>query len=485
MTLGRPGQGLALLVAGAFFMENFDGTVIATAAPRMAESFGVAAVDVNAAMTAYLVTLAVVIPAGSRLTDRWGARRVFCAAVAVFTAASGLCALSPDLPTLVLMRVLQGAGGALMVPVGRVAVLRATDRRDLITAIAYLTWPALLAPVLAPAVGGLLSEHLTWRWIFLVNLPLGAVALWLAARLVPSGERPLQPPPMDLPGFVLTGTGLAVLLLGLDRLAGDGSRWAAVGLLASLLLLACAVRRLRRAEHPLLDLGVLRVRGYRAATTGGSAFRMVAGAVPFLLALMFQEAFGWSPLRAGAMVIAVFVGNVAIKPLTTPAMRRFGFRTVLLVSTAGLAATLACCAALTRSAPVWLVAAALLLSGVFRSTGFTAYNSLQLADVGGDRMSDASTLAATTQQLAAGLGVAVGALALRAGAPVAGAFGALGATAPYQAALAVMALLALLSGWPAARLPSAVGAELTSPGRAAGTEGPRTGRDASASAGRE
>lgn len=184
---GWPGRSLALLVAGTFFMENLDGTIIANAAPRIAESFGTAAVDVNVVMTAYLITLAVGIPASGWLAERWGARTVFCSAIAIFTLSSGLCAISVSLPMLTAMRVLQGLGGAMMVPVGRLVVLRATDRRDLVTAIAYLTWPGLLAPVLAPALGGLFVTYASWRWIFLVNLPLGAVCMVAALRMVRPG----------------------------------------------------------------------------------------------------------------------------------------------------------------------------------------------------------------------------------------------------------------------------------------------------------
>jgi EmrB/QacA subfamily drug resistance transporter len=455
---GFPGRGLALLVAGTFFMENLDGTIIATAAPRMAATFHTAAVDINVVMTAYLVTLAVGIPASGWLAERWGARMIFGSAIALFTAASALCALSTSLPMLTAMRVLQGLGGAMMVPVGRLVVLRATDRRDLITAIAYLTWPGLLAPVLAPALGGLFVDYASWRWIFLVNLPLGVVALLAALRMVSAVRRPVDHNRPDWVGFTLTGAGLAAVVLGMEHLGG-GSLAVPLGILVlGLGLLAASVFHLRRTANPLLDLDTLRIPTYRAATVGGSLFRTMVSAAPFLLPLMFQSAFGWGPLRAGLMVIAVFVGNVGIKPFTTPLMRWLGFRSVLLGSTAGLAATFAGCALLSASTPVWVTVPVLLASGVFRSTGFTAYNSLQFADVGRERMPPANTLAATVQQLAAGLGVAVGALVLRLSGPTASAlFGAGGShldreVGPYRIAFLALALLTCLSGAHAFRL---------------------------------
>jgi MFS family permease len=432
---GWPGRGIALLVAGTFFMENLDGTILVTAAPRMAGSLGVAPADMNVAMTAYLITLAVGIPASGWLTERCGARPVFGCAIAVFTAASGLCALSPDLPVLTAMRVVQGLGGAMMVPVGRLVVLRTTDRRDLITAIAYLTWPGLVAPVLAPLLGGLLVTYLSWHWIFLVNLPLGVVAFCLALRMLPAAERAAHPVRLDWAGALAVGLGL----------------------------LTAAVRHLRRTAYPLLDLGVLGVRTYRAATFSGSLFRTVVSAAPFLLPLLFQDAFGWSPLRTGLVLMAVFVGNLGIKPFTTPLMRRFGFRPVLLGSTAGLAASFAGCALLTPATPLWITALTLLASGIFRSTGFTAYNSLQFADVGRAGLAGANTLAATLQQLAAGLGVAVGALVLRLSTPLVHAVVGAGAggAESYEVAFLVMAALTCLSGLEPVRLPADAGAGLS------------------------
>jgi EmrB/QacA subfamily drug resistance transporter len=441
------GRGLALLVAGTFFMENLDGTVIATAAPRMAASFGVEPVSVNAAMTAYLVTLAVGIPASGWLAGRFGARAVFCAAIVVFTVASGLCAASGSLPVLTVMRVVQGLGGAMMVPVGRLVVLRATDRRDLVRAIAYLTWPGLVAPVLAPAIGGVVTEYASWRWIFLLNLPLGAVAVVLALRMVPR-ERSAEASTLDWPGLALTGLGLGGLVVGMDRAGDPHVDWALAGGALGIGAVACALAAWRAwsQPNPLVDLRALRVPTYRVATVSGSVFRAMVTAVPFLLPLLFQDGFGWGPVRSGLVVVAVFVGNIAIKPATTPLLRRFGFRPVLLASIAGLALGLAGCALLSPLTPLWAVLVVLCVGGAFRSTGLTVYNTLQFADVDRSRFAGANTLAATGQQLANGLGIAVGALALRLGTQAVGGLGS------YRVAFGVLVVCLLACVVPVLRL---------------------------------
>lgn len=459
---GSSGRGLALLVAGAFFMENLDGTVIATAAPRMARSFGVHPVDINAAMTAYLVTLAVLIPVSGWVAERYGARRVFACAIAVFTAASVVCAGSTGLAELVAVRVLQGAGGAMMVPVGRLVVLRSTDRADLITAIAYLTWPALVAPVVAPALGGVLATYASWRWIFLVNVPLGAVALVLALRMVPDlrAERRVG---LDWAGFALCGTGLAAFVYGLERVGGERVDWpvAGAGLGVGLLLCAAAVRHLLRVREPLLELGILRIPTFRATNAGGSLFRVAISAVPFLLPLMFQDAFGWTAAKSGFVVIAVFAGNIAVKPFTAPILRRYGFRTVLVGNGLVTAATFVLCGVLRASTPLPLVAGALFASGVCRSVSFTAYNTIAFADIEQERTAAANALASTVQQLTVGMGVAVGALALRVADPVVRLAGLDGAGGSYEVAFFALGLLPLAAVGESLRLAPDAGAVVT------------------------
>src|ERR671916_1886348 len=410
--LNRP---LALLVAGTFFMENLDGTIIATAAPAMAADLGVGAVDINVAITAYLVTIAVGIPVSGWLTDRFGGRRVLLWAIATFTVASVLCAVSGNLGMLVAARVLQGIGGAMMVPVGRLVVLRATATRDLLAATAYLTWPALLAPVLAPALGGWIVSVASWPWIFLINLPLGVVAFVVASRIVPQ-EKASSIGPLDWVGFLLCAGFLLCLLVGAE-LVGSATGVNSAGLVAisaaGSMLAVVSWWWLRRTPSPLLRLGALRQPSFRVGNVGGSVYRMVISAAPFLLPLMFQVGFGWSPVLAGGLVLLLFVGNLAVKPATSPLIRRFGFRAVLIASIAAGGVVFGLLATLSAASPLPWVVVLLLLSGVFRSVGFSGYNSLQFADIEAGRMSEANTLASTLQQVAAALGIAVGAVVVR------------------------------------------------------------------------
>lgn len=450
---------LALLVAATFFMEFLDGTVLVTAIPSIATDFAVAPTDVNVTMTAYLMTVAMGIPISGWLAERLGARNVFCVAIATFTAASLLCALSQDLTMLTLSRILQGAGGAMMVPVGTLVVLRGTPKQDLLRATAYLVWPGLLAPVLAPVIGGALTSYLSWQWIFLINIPLGLGAFLVALRLVPqgAGNRDRR---LDWPGLALTTLGVGSVVVGLE-FAGhhpsDVLPWAVVGF--GLALLAAAAGWMRRSGHPLFDLEVFSTRTFRATATGGFIYRLTISAVPFLLPLMFQDAFGWDPLHAGAMVAAVFAGNIGIKPATTPLIRRFGFKPVLVFASFASAITFVLCSTLDAATPEALIAVLLVVSGAARSIGFSAYASVQYADIVPAQLPSANVVSATLVQLAAGSGIALGALFLR----IFESTGALGVddTAPYRGAFLAMAALMLLSTWDSLSLQRHAGAEVS------------------------
>ena len=458
----RHGRGTALLVAGTFFMENLDGTILVTAVPSIARSFGDGAAAIGTAITAYLVTLAVLIPLSGWLTERFGPRRVLLCAIVVFTLASALCAAAPGLPALIAARVLQGIGGALMVPVGRLIVLRETEKADLVRVVALLTWPALAAPVIAPLLGGLLASTLGWRWIFLVNLPLGVVALIAASRLVHGGPA-RSVPRLDVVGLLLVCVSVAaVTALGSVLSAPDVVWPAAAGLaVVGAGVGALAVRHLAASPRPLLALRALRIGSFRIAHAGGSAFRLAVNAVPFLLPLLFQVGFGWSPVEAGALVLVLFVGNLGIKPVTTPLLTRFGFRPVLVLATVCSVGAAVLNAFLTASTPLVLIGLVLLFGGAARSVGFTAYNTVAFADVPSAGMTDANTLASTLQQVAAGLGVAVGAVALRGGTALAGHTGPL----PYRIAFLVIAAILAVAAAEAMVAPGALG-ERIRPSRA-------------------
>lgn len=437
-------RGMALLVAGAFFMEILDATIITPAIPVIARSFGVGAVDVNVAVTAYLVTVAVLIPASGWVADRFGPRPVFATAVAIFTLASIGCALSVSLPMLVGMRMLQGIGGAMMVPVGRLAVLRFSGKADLVRAIALLTWPALAAPVVAPVLGGAIATLGSWRWIFFVNIPIGIIGFLLSLKLI-RGRTDPEPRPLDWRGLVALGVGIAAALLALESIRVDETDWPAVALggAVATVLLGAAARHLLRYHHPLVRLRVLRVRTLRITVTGGSLYRLVISAVPFLLPLQFQLVFGWTPLAAGAMVAVLFVGNIVIKPATTPLMRRFGIQRVLLVNAVLSVGCFGLLATFHTGTPIAVLAGVLFVSGILRSVGFTAYNTLAFSDVNADELADANTLNSSVQELATGLGIAVAALALGTFTPLAAAAGHGAGTAYAWAFLALGALMAV------------------------------------------
>ncbi|MDQ0540828.1 EmrB/QacA subfamily drug resistance transporter [Curtobacterium flaccumfaciens] len=430
---------VAVLVAGAYFMELLDGTILATAAPAMGRDLGVDSAAVGVAITAYLVTLAVFIPVSGWLTDRIGSRTVFAGAIALFTIASALCALSTGLVELTLWRILQGLGGALMVPVGRLVVLRSAGREQLVTAIAILTWPALAAPIIAPFIGGVLVETLSWHWIFLINIPLGVIAFVAALVLVPQ-ERAAQRVPFDWFGSLLACVGLGSLVVMASLLALDVIPVLAVVVSGVVGAVCCwfAIWHFRRAPHPIMGLDAFRLETFRVSHAGGSLFRLAVSAVPFVLPLLFQDAWGWSAVLAGSAVLWVFVGNLGIKPMTTPFLRWWGYRPVIIVSSAIAALTVVAMAFMTEDTPFWLLAVLLVVSGAARSVGFTAYNTIAFADVEQADMTPANTLSSTLQQTAAGFGVAVAAVVIRAAS-------GLGGDGPYTVAFWVIAALLVVA----------------------------------------
>ena len=406
----------ALLVAGAFFMEFLDGTVIATALPDMARDFGVTAVELNIGISAYLITLAVLIPASGWIADRFGARAIFTLALAIFTLASVFCGLSTEVHIFVAMRILQGVGGALMVPVGRLAVLRTTPKHQLIKAIATLTWPALVAPIIGPPLGGFITRYASWHWIFFINVPLGLAAIILALRIIPD-IRETERRSFDLTGFITTAVAMVSLVTAMERLGDRQPQiWPTLALAAlGFGCLLYSIRHFRRAAAPMVRLDALQVPTFRVTMYGGSLFRASISAVPFLLPLLFQVGFGMDPFHSGLLVLAVFVGNLTIKPATTPLIRWLGFRRLLLINGALNVCSLLACALLTPQTPVWAIMLILYLGGVFRSIQFTGVSTLAFADVPAAQMSDANTLFSTASQLAVGLGITLGAIGIRLG----------------------------------------------------------------------
>ena len=442
---------VALLVAGAFFMENLDGTVIATALPPMAASFATTPSALAIGMTAYLLTLAVFIPASGWAADRFGPRRVFMAAMAVFTLASVLCGVSQGRWEFTAARILQGAGGALIVPVGRLVVLRGTAKEDLMRAVATLTWPALVAPVLGPPIGGFIATYTSWRWIFFLNVPLGIAGLALAWRLIrDTGEHARRP--FDARGFTLNGLALATLLYAFDLLGHGGAPGSSEGADAGLVVAALAasgaagflaLRHARRHPHPLVGLGAFAVPSFRTTMTGGFVSRVSISTLPFLLPLLFQVGLGMDPFVSGLMVLWYGLTNLGIKPWTSGILRRHGFRGVLLGNTLVNAAAIAGCALIGPTTPLPVCAVLLALAGASRSMQFTSLNTLAFAEVPAAQTGAATTLFQTAFQAAIGMGIAIGAVLLRAGQEAGPALGLHSSTAPFRAAFVFTAALAL------------------------------------------
>jgi EmrB/QacA subfamily drug resistance transporter len=410
----RQSSVIALLVAGALFMEQLDGTVIATALPQMANTFGVAPVDLNIGISAYLLTVAVFIPASGWVTDRFGARVVFACAIAIFTVASIVCAASGSLPMFTAARIFQGVGGAMMVPVGRLIVLRNTEKQDLIRTIAFLTWPALTAPVIGPPLGGFITTYSSWPWIFLLNVPLGIIGIALAVILIPN-SRGAATGPFDWRGFLITGFASFGLMYGLESIARNRIDWRITAplLAASVCAGIYGIRHARRATHPLLDLTPFALPTFAITVRGGLLIRTAISAAPFLLPLMFQLAFGLDPLASGLLLLAVFAGNLGMKPATSAVLKTFDFRRTLLVNGSLAMATIMACGLMTPDTPKVLIVAVLFVSGLSRSMQFTTVNALSFSELSQERMSGANTLFSMMQQVGNALGVAIGAIALR------------------------------------------------------------------------
>ena len=461
-------RSVALLVAACFFMENLDGTIVITAVPQMSASPHVTPSATALVITAYLLTLAVLIPLSGWMTARFGPRRVFLSAIVIFTLASLGCALSTTLGELVALRIVQGAGGAMMVPVGRIVVLNDAPKAQIMRLMSYIVWPGLIAPVFAPLAGGVITTYTSWRWIFFINVPLGILALCFAWRLI-TATATGSPPPLDRLGVVLTCGALGGLTYAGQLVSDTSPNWAlAIALaLTSIGLLAAAAWHLLHTRAPLINLQTLRIPTFGAAISGSSLFWLVVGAIPLLLPLLFQTVFGWSAIKSGAVVLFVFVGNIAIKPATTALFNRFGFRTMLLAATTGLATTAFAAGLLSADTPLAVVILVAVLSGVARSVGLTGYTTLGLSDVPPELMRDANALASTVQQLFSGLGVAAATVALRVGGALDDLLpGRAGEDTAYTVAFVLLGLVALVSTVGALRLhPSAGEALVEAPAR--------------------
>ena len=347
-----------LILAVALFMENMDSTVIATSLPAIANDIGTSPIALKLALTAYLVSLAIFIPISGWMADRFGAKNVFRVAIAVFIIGSVACAVSNSLLAFVVSRFLQGIGGAMMTPVGRLVLVRATPKSDLVSAMAWLTIPALVGPLVGPPIGGFITTYFSWHWIFLINVPIGLIGIWLATRFLPETEA-TETPPLDFIGFVLCGArGVRRRLRPVGgQPAGPAAArrlvTVAVGVVSGALYLLHA----RRAQNPLLALELFRNQVFRSSMLGGSMFRIGIGAVPFLLPLMFQLGFGLTPFQSGMITFASAIGALGMKFVTAPIFRVAGFRNVLIVGSLVAAASIAIYGLFTPETPHALIIA--------------------------------------------------------------------------------------------------------------------------------
>jgi len=409
----RPALLTPLIIATALFMENLDGTVISTSLPAIAQDFSLDPIVLKLALTSYMLTLAVFIPASGWFADRFGARTVFCAAIIVFTLGSILCGSSTSLRTLIAARVFQGVGGAMMVPVGRLVLLRSVPKKELVSALAYLTIPALIGPVLGPPVGGFITTYFHWRWIFWINVPIGIIGVALSLAFI-ENLREEQVGPFDFTGFFLSGFGLSALMFGLTVLGRDFTSlptefaMLAIGVAA----LALYARHARGEPNAILDLSLLKTPTFFASVVGGFIFRIGIGAIPFLLPLMLQIGFGLSPFASGSLTFAAAAGAMLMKFTATAIIRRFGFRRILIVNAIISALFLASYGLFTQATPQWLILMALLIGGFFRSLEFTALNAIGFADIEQPKMSRATSFSSVAQQMSQTTGVAVGAAAI-------------------------------------------------------------------------
>jgi EmrB/QacA subfamily drug resistance transporter len=411
----RPWILTPFIIATALFMENMDGTVLATSLPAIARDLGQDPIVLKLALTSYMLTLAVFIPASGWVADKLGARTVFCSAIVVFTLGSILCGASSSLETLVAARVFQGLGGAMMVPVGRLVLLRSTPKSDMVNALAYLTVPALIGPVVGPPLGGFITTYFHWRWIFWINVPIGIVGVLLALKFI-DNIRERDVPRFDLTGFFLSGAGLLSLVFGLT-VAGVPFVPRVVDaalIVAGLLLLTLYVRHARRDPEAIIDLDLLKIRTFFAGVVGGFLFRIGIGALPFLLPLLLQIGFGLSPFQSGSLTFAAAAGAMAMKFTAATILKRWGFRRVLVVNGVVSTLFLASCGLFTAGTPHWLLLTALLAGGFFRSLEFTALNAIGYADISQERMSRATSFASVAQQMSGAVGVALAAASVQA-----------------------------------------------------------------------
>lgn len=458
MLFGRI-QLVPLIVATAMFMEAMDSTILTTALPAIAQDLSVDPISLKLAVTSYLVGLAIVIPISGWVADRLGASVTFRMALGIFMAASIGCAMSHSMAEFVVWRFIQGVGGAMMSPVGRMVVIRMMPKAELVRAFALLATPMMVGPMMGPPLGGFIVTYATWPWIFFVNIPFGILGIWLASMYMSNDKGTRKP--LDVTGFLLCALTLSGLVLGAAIAGRHLAPPVAAVTLAGIGFVSAFyyVRHARRVSHPLLDLGYLRIQTFRAGVLGGIFFRMGVGASMFLLPLMLQLGFEFSALRSGLIVLALAVGSITLKPLTSSLLRRIGFTRVLNANSLANALALILMGLMPPTMPFVLMFVCLFVAGGFRSVQFTSLNAISFADIEGHRVSEATSVANVSQQMSISLGVGVGAMALELASFINGHDHPL--SVDFTLAFLVIGTLSGLSGLWLWTLPSEAGHELS------------------------
>jgi EmrB/QacA subfamily drug resistance transporter len=451
---------IPLIVASALFMENMDSTVIATSLPAIAADIGTSPLTLKLAITSYLLSLAVFIPASGWTADRFGARAVFSTAIVVFMIGSIGCALSSSVTDFVIARIVQGLGGAMMTPVGRLVLVRSIDKAGLVNAMAWMSIPALVGPVIGPPLGGFITTYASWHWIFLITIPIGCVGIFLALRYI-DPIRSDNPERFDLIGLVLAGVGLAGIAFGLSVAGLNLLPWPVIAALigVGVVSMTLYLTHARRTSSPVLDFSMMRLPTLRAAIIGGFLFRLGIGALPFLLPLMMQIGFGLSPFRSGLVTFGSAVGAMGMKTLATRIIRAFGFRNVMTVNAIVSSVFLAVCALFTVTTPLTLILVILVVGGFFRSLEFTAINTVAFAEVEPPQMSRATTLTSVNQQLSISAGVAIGAFSVESTMMLRGMTEI--SAADFAPAFLVVSLISASSAWFFWQMPDDAGAEIS------------------------
>lgn len=449
-----------LIVACALFMENMDATVITTSLPALATDLGTSPIAMKLALTSYIVSLAVFIPVSGWMSDRFGSLTVFRAAIAVFMMSSIFCGFSDNLGEFVIWRFLQGIGGAMMVPVGRLVILRSVSKSELVKSLSYLTIPALIGPVIGPPLGGFITTYFNWRWIFFINVPIAVLGMVMATKYI-ENFKDANVPPLDLKGFLYTAPGCSLLMLGIattGRHLVSGTTATILMVIGTTLLIGYFFHA-RKTVHPLIEFKLLRIQTFRMSVFGGTFFRIGVGSIPFLLPLMLQLGFGFNPFQSGLLTCISAVGALSMKTMTTFILKKIGFRNVLIVNAALGSISVATFGLFSATTPWILMASVILIGGCIRSLQFTSLNAIAYADIEKHALSQATSIASVAQQLAVGLGVTIGGLALQLSNSLQGHTSIV--TADFWPTFVLIGVISALSIPFAMRLPHNAGAELS------------------------